>query len=503
MTPLSLGRETLTLFTGRLANLILSMAGLALYPALLGPQAHGILQNYFGLFLLLLGFLNGCAAPMMAHFVAIYRVSDPPRQGVLAAQVFRWFAVVLFSLWILYPFLQDRTGFGWIFLGVACSGAAQLLAAAEYGLGRLGPSTWFPVLILFLRLVLICGAAWWVRRGTSVLNLEDWAIRAIPPLLLLCSIPSLLWTSASCHKRRAMFFVSGAPTTTQSLSLFPWTEIRALGIAAMVGQLIYQSATRSLVPLSHQLGFSKEQVGYFGLAMQGFGLVVYLAGIFSVSAYPWLVSAQEAGEGDRFRRIQGEAWRMSGLLGGWVVTGMVGMAHPLVWIVLGEEYRPDIDLIVHLIQVSALAGAFMLAAEFHLRMLLCLTAMTRYLIALVAGFAISVPYLVWVILAGRGIAEFSWTLPLGVGGLMVLSLALSPKTEGFYRVSGAALLSGGIALLAGVPFAGETYLSLFIEGTVLSVTYGACAWLLGLARREDLARVFRAGRPRVDEVPPT
>lgn len=109
----------------------------------------------------------------------------------------------------------------------------------------------------------------------------------------------------------------------------------------------------------------------------------------------------------------------------------------------------------------------------------------------------------WVILAGRGIAEFSWTLPLGVGGLMVLSLALSPKTEGFYRVSGAALLSGGIALLAGVPFAGETYLSLFIEGTVLSVTYGACAWLLGLARREDLARVFRAGRPRVDEVPPT
>jgi O-antigen/teichoic acid export membrane protein len=500
MAAPSLGRETLTLFAGRAANLALSLSSLFLYPVLLGPKAHGVLQYYTGLYLLLLGFLNGCAAPMLAHFIAIYRVSEPSRQGPYIRQVFRWFFLLLLSLWILYPFLANPMGFGWIFAGVAFSGLAQLLSAAEYGAGRLGPTTWFPVLILFLRLVLVCGMGWQVSRTLAAEQMEDWAQSWIPPLLVLASVPSLIWMMASFWVRRRQWFVPGGEALPIRKTYFPWREIKILGVSSMVGQLIYQVFTRSLVPLSEQLHYPREQVGYLGLAMQGFGLVVFLAGIFSVSSYPWLVSAWEAGDRDRFSRIQSEAWRMSALVGGWLVASMVGLAHPMVWVVLGKEYRGDIDLMVLLIRVGALAGAFMLVGEFHLRMLLSLTQMTKYLIALALGFATVIPFLTWVILERSSMAFFVWSLPIGVGGAMVISVLLSPRTEGFYRVSGLAILGGTLATAAAYSFEGETLVSLVIEGSVLFAVYGLWAWMTGLARHEDLARVLRAGKPRVEEM---
>lgn len=499
MASPSLGRETLNLLTGRAANLVLSLTSLALYPVLLGPKAHGELQYYFGLFLLLLGYLNGCAAPMMAHFIAIYRVTEPGRQPVFIAQVLRWFFVLLISLWAIYPFLADRTGFGWIFVGVAFSGLAQVLSSAHYGVGRIGPSTWFPVLILACRLLLICGGAWWVRSQSGEGALMDWTRGTVPLLLVLASTPALLWMFMSFWAHRSDWY---SRERTSGGTLFPWTEIRRLGIAAMVGQLIYQLFTRSLVPLAKQWGYPEEQVGYLGLAMQGYGLVVFLAGIFSVSAYPWMVSAWEAGERDRFSRIQSEAWRMSALLGGWIAACMIALGRPLVWVVLGEAYRGDIDILVRLIQIGAVAGVFMLAAEFHLRMLLSITDMRQYLWALVFGFAPSVPFLAWVHWTGQPIEPFAWTLAVGVGGLMAWTLWYSPPTLGFLRVTSLAAAGAVLGGVVSLPLQGETLVRLTAQGVVLTLLYAGWAWLAGLANASDFARVLASSKPRVDEAAP-
>ncbi len=491
----SLGRETLIILAGRAVTLLLSFVGLFLYPVLLGPQAHGVLQYYLGFLLLLLGFLNGCAPPMMAHFIAIYRVSDPGRQGPFILQVWRWFAVLLFALWLLYPFLQDKSGFTWIFLGVAFSGAAQLLANTEYGLGYLGPTTWFPVHILICRLVLIGGATVWLSGSHGTEFLESWAKTWIPVLLVISTLPALVWVFLSFFKRRHEWFVDQPPAPSFTSSLLPWEEIRSLGIASLVGQLIYQVFTRTLVPLAGQLGYPAEQVGYLGLAIQGFGMTVYIAGIFSISAYPWLVSANEAGEKKRFQTVQAEAWRFSALLGGWLTAGVLGLAHPVVWVVLGEQYHGDSSLMVALIRICILAGAFMLVAEFHLRMLISLTRMRDYLIAVILGFLPTVPYAVWVLMTGSGILSFAWILTMGVGGLMVLSLCFSPRTEGFIRTSMGALIGITVSMGTVVFMKADSLGTLVIQGFVISLVYWLVAWGTGLVKKEDLQLITKiAGR---------
>lgn len=489
-TP-SLGRETLVILAGRAVTLLLSFAGLFLYPVLLGPQAHGVLQYYLGFLLLLLGFLNGCAPPMMAHYIAIYHVSDPGRQGPFIRQVWNWFIVLLVSLWVLYPFLQDKSGFTWIFLGVALSGTAQLLANTEYGLGRLGPTTWFPVHILVGRLVLIGGAAILLVRSGDMDSLEPWAETWIPILLVISTLPALVWVFLSFLKRRQEWFVVQPPAAGFNPTCFPWEEIRGLGIASLVGQLIYQIFTRTLVPLAGQLDYPTEQVGYLGLAIQGFGMTVYIAGIFSISAYPWLVSANEAGEQDRFRMVQSQAWRFSALLGGWLTAGVLGLAHPLVWVVLGERYHGDAGLLTTLIRVCSIAGAFMLVAEFHLRMLISLTRMKDYLIAVCLGFLPVVPFAAWVLTTHSSILFFAWILALGVGGLMVLSLFYSPHTEGFTRTSLGALM--GIILSVGVVIFIDAHSlwMLVLQAVILSLVYWLVAWLVGLVKKEDLGMLTR------------
>ncbi len=489
----SLGRETLVILIGRAVILLLSFAGLFLYPVLLGPQAHGILQYYIGALLLLLGFLNGCAPPMMAHFIAIYRVSDPGRQGPFILQVWRWFGLLLLSLWLLYPFLQDKSGFIWIFLGVAFSGAAQLLANAEYGLGHLGPTTWFPVLILVCRLALIGGGAMLVIKIHGEESLESWSRTWIPVLLVIATIPALIWVFFSFHRRRSEWFVNQSPSSAFKFSYLPWEEIRSLGIASLLGQLIYQVFTRTLVPLAGQLGYPTEQVGYLGLAIQGFGLTVYIAGIFSISAYPWLVSANEAGERERFKNVQTVSWRFSALLGGWLTAGILGLAYPIVWVVLGERYHTDADLLVTLIQICALAGALMLVAEFHLRILISLTRMKDYLIAVVLGFTPVVPYAAWTLITGKGILTFAWILTIGVGGLMGVSLIFSPHTEGFTRTSLGAVV-GVLASIGAITFIeAHTLATLLIQGLILSLVYWLVAWMVGLVKKEDLSLLSRIG----------
>src|SRR5690606_26676143 len=103
--------------------------GLVLYPRLLGPEAHGWFQYYLSLNLFLLGFLNGCAAPMAAHFIPLYRVSEPERQGVLLVQLFRWYALLLVLIALTRPFLTVEAGFWWIFLASGAAGLAQLISS--------------------------------------------------------------------------------------------------------------------------------------------------------------------------------------------------------------------------------------------------------------------------------------------------------------------------------------------------------------------------------------
>ncbi|GMV65936.1 MAG: hypothetical protein AMXMBFR75_17330 [Candidatus Hinthialibacteria bacterium] len=490
----SLGRETLILLAGRGANLALSMVGLVVYPILLGPKAHGTLQYYLGSFMFLLGLLNGCAAPMLSHFIAIYRVSDPGRQWPFIRQVFRWFFVMLLSIWLVYPFLADRTGFAWIFFGVAVSGTAQLLSSAEYGLGFLGPTTWFPVLVLFMRVVLIGGYAGMMAATSGPSTIDAWAVEWIPILLLVASLPSLAWMILSFRSRSHTWFDKKVSALAPCESWFPWHEIKLLGIASLLGQLIYQIFTRTLVPLAGQMEFPREQVGYLGLSIQGFALVIYLASIFSVSAYPWLVSSAEAGEKERFSEIQAESWRMSAFLGGWLVAMILGMTRPLIWVVLGEGYHRDINLMTRLIQIGGIAGGLMLAAEFHLRMLLSLTRMKQYLVALAVGFAFVIPYAAWVIGWGKGIVLFTCILPLGVGGLLIVSHILAPLTPGFFRTSLCAVGCIGFALLAGLPANGSSMAGFGLKGLLLTLGYGGLAWLTGLFRKQDLLRVIPARR---------
>lgn len=228
-------------------------------------------------------------------------------------------------------------------------------------------------------------------------------------------------------------------------------------------------------------------------------MTVFIAGIFSISAYPWLVSANEAGEHERFKTVQSEAWRFSALLGGWLTAGILGLAHPVVWVVLGERYHGDSDLLVALIRICALAGALMLAAEFHLRMLVSLTRMRDYLIAVFLGFLPVVPYAVWVLAMGSGILSFAWILTIGVGGLMVSSLFLSPRTEGFTRASLGAII-GVLASVGAVVFI-ETHslMTLGIQGLILSLVYWIAAWMVGLVRKKDLDLISRVagGAPSV------
>lgn len=495
----SLGRETLILLAGRGANLALSLIGLVIYPILLGPKAHGTLQYYLGSFMFLLGLLNGCAAPMLSHFIAIYRVSDPGRQRLFIRQVFRWFAVMLFSIWLVYPFLADRTGFIWIFLGVAASGTAQLLSSAEYGLGFLGPTTWFPVLVLFMRILLIGGCAGMILQASGRETIDVWAEDSIPILLLVASLPSLVWMVISFKKRSRGWFDPESPTATTRETWLPWREIKLLGVASLLGQLIYQIFTRTLVPLAGQMGFPREQVGYLGLSIQGFALVIYLASIFSVSAYPWLVSSAVVGDKERFAEIQSASWRMSALLGGWLVAMILGMVRPLIWLVLGEEYHRDIGLMTHLIQIGGIAGGIMLAAEFHLRMLLSLTRMKQYLQALVAGFSLVIPYAAWVIAWGKGTLLFTGILPLGVGGLLIVSHILAPRTPGFLRTSLSAIGCVVCALLVGLVIDGNNPPGFVLKCLLLSGSYGGLAWLTGLVRKEDLYRVTTVLKRPVSE----
>lgn len=500
----SLGRETLNLFSGRGVNLVISIAALILFPRILGPQAHGVLQYYLGLFLLLLGFFNGCAAPMIAHFIAIYRVSDPPRQQILVRQVIRWFLLVVGIVWtvrfLLHNpiMLRNPAGFWWLYLGVALAGVSQLLASGQYGLGRLGPATWFPVLNLFLRIVIICSTGHWIYTIHGAEIMESWGEKWIPIILLLTAVPSLIWMVVSFLRCSSEWKVEGV-TAISKLHFFPWEEIKILGIAALVGQLIYQTFTRSLVPIAEELGYPIEEIGYLGLSIQAFGLVVYLAGIFSVSVYPWLVSAQTSGESERFSSIQAEAWRLTAVIGGLLGAGIIGLARPIVWVGLGEEYHGDIDLMVGLIRICALAGIFMLPAEFHLRMLLSVTRMKAYLAALILGFSVAIPYLGWVILAHKDILTYSFALPLGVASLMVVSIFLAPKTVGFTRVTSLSTAGGAIALACSAPLEGDTISSLLVQAGALTLVYCGWVWLTGLVSVSDIARILRFGKPAPPE----
>ena len=500
MTSPSIGRETRNMVVGRAVTLLLSLVGMVLYPKLLGPEAHGAFQYYHSLHLFLLGFLNGCAAPMAAHYVALYRAGQPARQGVLLRQVFRWYVVLLIPVLLVYPILRDTTGFGWIFFGVAASGLSQVIASAVYGLGRLGPITWFPVLTLFLKIVLICGIGAWVFRSRGLTAMETWGVHAIPGWLFVATVPPLIWMVSAYGLHRSEWFVPGeSQQLLDQSSYYPWEEIRNFGLATVIGQIVYQVFTRTLTVVARQFGYPLDEVGYLGLATQAFGQVVFLAGIFSIGVYPWLVSAGKLGDQDRFKKLQTEAWRLCAAFGGYLVVAMCVLIRPTVWIFLGQEYREDIDLLVRMVWVCALAGALMLAGEFHLRMLISITSMKKYLLALLIGFPLSLPYLIWVLAQGRGILALTWVLPLGVGCMTLLALYFSPKTENFHRVNLLTLLGMGLSSAAAYPFAHLTLANFLTQGLVLSVVYVLWCWLVRLIGPEDLARLTHAKRPAPPE----
>ena len=491
------------MFVGRGVTIVLSLAGLVLYPKILGPDAHGAFQYYLSLNLLLLGLLNGSAAPMAAHYVALYRVSDPPRQGVFLIQTFRWYLLLIGLLWLVRPLLRDPTGFEWICVAVAISGFSQLVSAAIYGLGVLGPITWFPVLTLFVRIMLICGVGWVVFQASGPEAMKVWGIAWIPLLLLLSTLPSVAWmVSAFFRWKHEWFTGATAKTIPAKPALFPWKEIGQFGIAAVLGQLIYQTFTRTLTVFAKQWDYPLDEIGYLGLATQAFGQIVFLSGIFSTSVYPWLVSAGKEGNHDRFQRLQSESWRLCAVTAGWLVALVCILIRPLVWLFLGEEYHSDIDTIVTLVRIAAVAGAFMVVGEFHLRMLISLTQMRSYLFSLVVGFSLAFPYLLWVLAGHKSIAFLAWTLPLGVACMSGISVYMAPRTSGFWRTSSLTIAGCLLAMSAAVPFSSNTYTCLFVQGTVITLVYTSWAWVTGLVGREDLARLAQTRKPSPDEVIP-
>ncbi|MCA9429418.1 MAG: hypothetical protein KC940_02805, partial [Candidatus Omnitrophica bacterium] len=328
-TP-SIGRGAVTMFLGRGVTLVFSLAGLLLFPALLGPEAHGWFQYYLSLQLFLLGFLNGCAAPITAHYVALYRVSDPPRQGILLKQVFRWFLVLFLGVAAIRFLLPDPRGYWWIYVSVGFSGCSQMLASALYGLGRLGTITWFPVLSLIMRMTLICGFGWWVSQTLSLEEMGAWGTRMVPPLLVLSTLPAWFWMVGSFLKNSNNWFIPDPKSEVRAAHAFPWEEIRDFGFAALLGQILFQSFTRSLPVLAGQMGYPAAHLGYLGLSTQAFGQTIFIAGFFSVALYPWLVSAGGEKDWDRFSRLQSVAWRLSAFLGGWLVVGTLVLIYPAV-----------------------------------------------------------------------------------------------------------------------------------------------------------------------------
>jgi O-antigen/teichoic acid export membrane protein len=502
MSQVSISREARVMFAGRGVTIVLSLLALVLFPRTLGPEAHGWFQYYSNLSLLLLGFLNGCAAPMAAHFVPLYRVSEPQRQGVLLVQLFRWYVLLLLMTSLARPLLMEESGFWWIFLASGAAGLAQLISSAVYGLGRMGPITWFPVLILFLRILFICGIAAGIEIFSGRGNLPHFGEVWIPVWMFLTTLPSLLWMGVTYFRNRSEWF-QGEVTqkALQAASWLPWTEIGRFGLATVLGQIVYQIFTRTLTVIAMQWGYPTAHVGYLGLATQGFGQVVFLAGIFSVSVYPWMVSAWKAGESERFARLQSEAWRLCALVGGWLVACMITLIRPLVLVFLGPEYHGEVELIVELVRIGAVAGALMLAGEFHLRILLAQTEMNRYLGALAIGFSMVSPYLLWVLWAEKDIDSLAWTLPLGVACMTLIAVRLAPKTTGFYRTTLLAVAGGALSGTAVHFLESDNLTSLVLQTVLLTILYAAFAWGVGLGKREDLDRLRKTPAPKGD-LPP-
>lgn len=495
MSTPRLGRETLNLFSGRIATLVLSLGGLFLFPVILGPEAHGAYQYYMGLQLLMLGTLNACASSMLAHYIAIYRVSHPARQGVLINQVCRWYVLLVAVMGGAYFFLPDPTGFLWVYLAVFVLGGSQLLSSTHYGIGKIGPATWFPVLNIVVRMIVICGLAWMIRQRMGAGVLTEWGVQQIPPLLLWTCLPAGFWMVWAFYRVKSNWYLPETPELARQAAWFPWGEIKRFGVAVIVGQVFYQVFTRSLTAVAGQVKYPLEQIGYLGLSLQGYGQVMFLAGIFSVSAYPWLVSAGESGDLERFKQIQSESWRLSCIVGGWLIACMLVLPRPLVWVVLGQDYHADVELIALLIQISAVAGGLMLVAEFHLRMMIALTQTRQFLLSQIIGFAAVVPYMVWVVWTAQPIEVFALCLPLGVGGLALTTLLFAPRTRRFARHSVVALVGTVLATAAAYPWRGLSFKALIVQSVVLSLVYGVWLWVSGLLRKQDWVMILSALRP--------
>lgn len=491
----SVGRGAATMIAGRGVNLALSLLGLFLFPALLGPEAHGWLQYFLSLELLLLAFPNGCAAPIAAHYVAVYRVSNPGRLRILFNQSFCWFLILWLLTSFFYFLLPDRRGLGWIHLSVGFSACSQLLASSLYGAGSLSGVAWFPVLNLFIRLILVSGGAVFLAGPPSEGGMEAWGLFALPILLLVSTLPSWLWMSGA-----AWGMYSRMPQANSGLQpekpspLLPWEEIRRFGLAALVGQILFQGFTRSLPVAAAQLGYPAAQVGYLGVATQAFGQILFIAGFISVALYPWLVSAAEAGDSDRFRRLQSVAWRLCAFLGGGLAAGAFALIEPAIRVFL-PAYREDAEMFTLLVRIGVLSGVVILAGEFHLRMLVSLTRMREYLLALALGFAGAFLFGCWVVWSEGGIVAF--TLALAVGGTLMTAVAvcLAPRADGFWRSNLLAVGGGVLAYGLSRPFSRESILSILLEGTVLGVVYLLWSWAVGLVGKEDLIRV-RSGSSR-------
>lgn len=495
----SVGRGAATMIAGRGVTLALSILGLFLFPALLGPEAHGWLQYYLSLELLLLAFPNGCAAPIAAHYVAVYRVSNPGRLRILFIQSIRWFLILWLLTSLFHFLLPDRRGLGWIHLSVGFSACSQLLASGLYGAGSLSGVAWFPVLNLFIRLILVSGGAVFLAGPPSEGGMEAWGLFSIPILLLVSTLPSWFWMSAAAWGMYSRMPKANSGIQSEQPPLFPWEEIRRFGLAALIGQILFQSFTRALPVAAAQLGFPAAQVGYLGVATQAFGQILFIAGFISVALYPWLVSAAEAGDSDRFRRLQSVAWRLCAFLGGGLAAGAFALIDPAIRVFL-PEYRPDAEVFTLLVRIGVISGFVILAGEFHLRMLVSLTRMRQYLLALAAGFVGALVHVIGVAWNGGGILPFTLALP--VGGTLMTAVALfhAPRAEGFWRSNLKAAAIGILAFVVSRPFSGESVLSILLEGAALCVVYVAGSWAVGLVGAEDLARVrsgLSPGRPRI------
>ncbi|MCA9450195.1 MAG: hypothetical protein KC931_23940, partial [Candidatus Omnitrophica bacterium] len=154
----------------------------------------------------------------------------------------------------------------------------------------------------------------------------------------------------------------------------------------------------------------------------------------------------------------------------------------------------EIDLFVSLVQIGVIGGAIILAGEFHLRMLVSLTRMREYLIALIAGFLLALGYVFWVTHVEGGIYLFSLTLLIGSLGMSFFALLFAPKTESFWKNNSLAFLGALLAAGAAVPFDGLSVRSILIQGVVISTVYVAWSWSVGLFGWEDLRRVLPGAR---------